>query len=151
MDAGQICEALRPRFGSAVVDSPGFGEELLPLLLFWAPYKCSFADLASALEDRIFKALYDRLGPGMAVRTEQGSFRRVPLSELSDAADDVLGVLFEALKPYSVNYDALHSYWVATGSYQAMRVLLLRYSSFLPDREEEYLRKLVRESGASPR
>ena len=77
---------------------------------------------------------------------DDGSSRRIRTSELKDAADDVMGVLFESLKVYSVNYDALHVYCMETGSYAAMRVLYTRYQELLPAEERKIIARIIRDS-----
>ncbi len=146
VDARQIREALRPRLGSAVVESPGFSEGAAALLSSWAPYKESFHELLSRLEDYLFNALYDRLGPGMALRLDNGEQRRFPMSELGDAGDDLLGALFFSLKPWSVNYQRIHDYWIATGSPAAMRCLCRLYESDLPEEELALIEKYLHEN-----
>ena len=110
------------------------------------PYKDTFSDMAARVEDVLFNTLYERLGPSMAVRMDDGSSRRIRTSELKDAADDVMGVLFESLKVYSVNYDALHVYCMETGSFSAMRVLYTKYQELLPAEERKIIARIIRDS-----
>ena len=107
IEAWQVREVLRPRFGSALMDEPGAADRTAGLLNSYASYKDTFADMASRVEDTLFNMLYDHLGPSMTVRMDNGVTRRIHTSELKDAADDVMGVLFDQMKVYSVNYDAI--------------------------------------------
>ena len=108
IEAWHVREALRSRFGSALVDQPGIWDRAASLLQHYAPYRDTFEGLAAQLEDVIFNTVYEQLGPSMGARMEDGSVRRIRSAEMKDAADDVMGVLFDSLKVYSVNYDALH-------------------------------------------
>ena len=146
IEAWRVREALRARFGSALVDEPGVPDRAAALLSSYAAYKDTFADMAARVEDVLFNALYDRLGPSMAVRMDDSTSRRIRTSELKDAADDVMGVLFESLKVYSVNYDALHAYCMETGSYAAMRVLYTQYQELLPAEERKIIARIIRDS-----
>ena len=146
IESWHVREALRARLGSALVDEPGFADPLSALLNSYAPYKDTFADLAARVEDTLFNILYDRLGSAMSVRMNDGSFRRVKTAELRDAADDVMGVLFDRLKVYSVNYEALHDYCMSSGSFAAMRALYTRYGEFLSDREKQLLARVIRDA-----
>ncbi len=148
VEARQVRDALRSRLGSVLVESPGFSEGAAALLSSWAPYKESFQQLLPRLEDYLFNALYDRLGPAMSLRLDTGEQRRFPLSELGDAADDLLLALFMSLKPWSANYDRIHEYWLATGSLSAMRCLCRLYASVLPEGERLMLEKYIRENEA---
>ena len=146
IEAWRVREALRARFGSALVDEPGVPDRAAALLSSYAAYKDTFSDMAARVEDVLFNALYDRLGPSMAVRMDDCTSRRIRTAELKDAADDVMGVLFESLKVYSVNYDALHAYCMETGSYAAMRVLYTQYQELLPAEERKIIARIIRDS-----
>ncbi len=146
IESWHVREALRSRLGSALVDEPGFCDGLAEALRSWAPYRESLSGLAARLEDMLFNLLYDRLGSGMAARMDNGLSRRIRTAELKDAADDVMGVLFDQLKVYSVHYDALHAYCMETGSFSAMKALYTRYSAFLPDGEKRIMARIIRDS-----
>ena len=146
IEAWHVREVLRSRFGSALVDEPGVAERVAALLRSYASYKDTLADLASRVEDLLFNILYDHLGPSMSVRMDDGSSRRVKTAELKDAADDVMGILFEQLKVYSVNYESLHAYCMESGSFAAMRVLYTQYRDFLPEEERRIIARIIRDS-----
>lgn len=146
IETWRVREALRPRFGSVLMDEPGVADRAAALLCSYAAYKDTFSGMAARLEDVLFNTLYEHLGPSMAVRMDDGTSRRVRTSELKDAADDVMGVLFESLKVYSVNYDVLHAYCMETGSFAAMRVLYTRYQEFLPAEERKIIARIIRDS-----
>ncbi len=149
IESWHVREALRSRLGSALVDEPGFADPLSALLRSYASYKDTFSDLASRVEDRLFNMLYERLGPGMSVRMSDGTFRRVHTSELKDAADDVMGVLFSQLKVYSVTYNALQAYVLESGSFSAMRVLYTCYAGFMSVQERRMLARVIRDARPS--
>ena len=146
IEAWHIREALRFRFGSALADVPGIWDRTAAVLHNYAPYRDTFEDLAVRLEDALFNTLYEQLGPSMAVRMDDGTVRRIRTAELKDAADDVLGVLFNELKVYSVTYNLLHDYWLSAGSFAAMRVLYRRFGEFMPEGDRRILARIIRES-----
>ena len=146
IESWHVREALRSRFGSALVDIPGIWDRTAVLLNGYAPYRDTFSDLAARLEDAVFNAVYEQLGPSMGAQMDDGTVRRIRTSELKDAADDVIGVLFDHLKVYSVNFDALHEYCMSTGSFSAMRVLYSRYAEFMPASERKILARIIRDS-----
>ena len=146
IEAWHVREALRSRFGSALVDQPGIWDRTASLLQRYAPYRDTFEDLPARLEDVIFNTVYEQLGPSMGARMEDGSIRRIRSAEMKDAADDVMGVLFENLKVYSVNYEALHEYCMTTGSFSAMKVLYTRYKEFMPPEERKIFARVIRDA-----
>ena len=146
IESWHVREALRSRFGSALADTPGIWDRTATLLQGYAPYRDTFESLASRLEDVIFNTLYEQLGPSMGARMDDGSVRRIRTAELKDAADDVMGVLFDSLKVYSVTYDSLHEYCMSAGSFAAMRVLYTRYADFMPAPERKIIARIIRDS-----
>ena len=146
IESWHIREVLRSRLGSALVDEPGFAEPLADILRSYASYKDTFESLAEKVEDKLFNMLYDRLGSSMSVRMNDGTLRRVHTTELKDAADDVMGVFFDQLKVYSVNYEALQSYVMKSGSFSAMRGLYTRYGEMLSAGEKQMLARVIRDS-----
>ena len=146
IESWHVREALRSRFGSVLADTPGIWDRTASLLQGYAPYRDTFDGLATRLEDMIFNTLYEQLGPSMGARMDDGSVRRIRTAELKDAADDVMGVLFDSLKVYSVNYDSLHEYCMSTGSFAAMRVLYTRYADFMPAPERKIIARIIRDS-----
>lgn len=151
IEAWHVREVLRSRLGSALVDEPGFPDKTAALLQRYAPYRDTFTGLAVQLEESLFNAIYERLGPSMSARMDDGSVRRIRTAELKDAADDVLGLLFDSMKVYSVSYDALHAYAMETGSFAAMRVLYQRFGDFTPPSEQRMIAKIIRDSQPSAR
>ena len=146
IESWHVAEVLRPRFGSALAGTPGIWDRATVLLQRYAPYRDTFEGLAARLEDALFNIVYEQLGPSMGAQMDDGSVRRIRSAELKDAADDVLGLLFENLKVYSVTYDSLHSYCMTTGSFSAMRVLYTRYTDFMPASERKILARVIRDS-----
>ena len=146
IESWHVREALRSRFGSALVDTPGIWDRAAALLQKYAPYRDTFGDLAARLEDVLFNAVYEQLGPSMGAKMDNGTVRRIRSAELKDAADDVMGVLFDNLKVYSVTYDSLHEYFMSAGSFSAMRVLYTRYTDFMPASERKILARIIRDS-----
>ncbi len=149
IESWHIREVLRNRLGSSLVDEPGFADPLADLLRSYASYKDTFAGMAARIEDTLFNMLYNRLGPTMSVRMNDGSLRRIRTAELKDAADDVMGVLFSQLKVYSVNYDALQAYVLETGSFSAMKTLYTRFADCMTANEKQLMARIIR--NARPR
>ena len=145
IESWHVREALRSRFGSALADIPGVWDRTAALLQNYAPYRDTFAGLAARLEDVLFNTVYEQLGPSMGAQMDDGSVRRIRSAELKDAADDVMGVLFDNLKVYSVTYDSLHEYCMSAGSFAAMRVLYTRYTEFMPASERKILARIIRD------
>lgn len=149
IDRGQVEDKLRSRFGSALAEYPGFSDGITETLASYTPYRETLRDFSARLEDKLFNALYERLGPHMTVRSDTGAERRILTSELPDAADDIMEVLFASMKPYSVNYDTLHTYFMETGSLAAARILYRNFASMLAYSEMQLISRILSERDPS--
>ena len=148
IDILSVEEALRPRLGTHLAETPVIAGTLCSMLRDYAPYRASFAELAARLEDALFNLLYDQLGSGMTARMDNGSIRRIRTAELREIADDLMGVLFDSLKVYSVTFHSLHEYAMKTGSPSALRVLYTRYAGFMTEQERELIARILRDNRA---
>lgn len=146
MTAGSVRDALRLRLGSAVAEYPGFSEGVLRILRGYVSSRDTFHDLSLRMEDYLFNALYDCLGPAMTLPLDGGMSRRFLMSELPAAADEALFPLFEALSPSAAQYARLHDYWMSSGSPSALRALLLNYRDYLPPEESALMERIIREN-----
>ena len=146
IDAWQVGNALRARLGSSLADEPGIWDRTVSVLHGFAPYRDTFAGLADRVENALFNSVYEHLGPSMSARMDDGTIRRIRMPEWKDAADDVMGVLFDNLNVYSVTYESLHDYCMSTGSFSAMRVLYTRYREFMPASERKIMARIIRDA-----
>ena len=68
------------------------------------------------------------------------------MQDLPDIADAVLGVLFDGMTVYSVNYQTLKDYSLRTGSLSAMRVLYQQYDDFQSPEEKALMARIIRDN-----
>ena len=145
IDLSLMRNSLRIHFGEVLSSDPGFVEGAANLLQRYAPCR-NYTDLSRQMEDYLFNALYERLGPGMALPSKNGVSRRFLVSDLPEAADAALFPLFFSLSPNAENYAALHDFWLSSASFSAMRTLYLRYTRYLPYSEKKYIERIVSEN-----
>ena len=141
-----IRDTLLRCFGAALAGDASLVEGIRGVLEDFRPGRDSFADLSVKMEHFLFNALYERLGPGMSFRGDDGSRRRILLSDLPLLTDQMLFPLFASLKPWSVDYERLRSWWMESGSWAAMFALLLTFSDFLSSQDRLVLERAIREN-----
>lgn len=146
VSVSDVQDILRSFLGSAVADAPGFAEGFCRILRSYVPWKDEFASLARRMEDYLFNALYERLGSSMTVRLDDGSFRRIRIADLPSLVDGALYPFFASLDRCADQYERLHSYWMKSGSFSAMRALYLCFPGFLPEQERRIIERIVREN-----
>ncbi len=138
--------ALRPYLGSDMVDATPIAEEAAHALRSYAPYKDTLEDLALRVANALFDVLYSTLGPRMTIRLDNGQLVRIRMDDLPFLADAVLGVMFEGMTVYSVNFQNLKDYSLRTGSLSAMRVLYQKYDDFQSQEEKALMARIIRDN-----
>ena len=145
----QVREALRPHLGSALVEQTPLARQAASVLRGYAPYRDTLEELEARLESCLFDELYNALGDHMTVRLDDGRIVRIRMRQLPELADEAMGVLFESLQVYSVNYRTLKDYSMRAGSLSAMRVLYEKYAEFQSEEERELLARVIRDRGGA--
>ena len=138
--------ALRPYLGSDMVDATSIAEEAAHALRSYAPYKETLEDLALRVANALFDVLYSVLGPRMTIRLDNGDLVRIRMDDLPFLADAVLGVMFDGMTVYSVNFQNLKDYSLRTGSLSAMRVLYQKYDDFQSQEEKDLMARIIRDN-----
>lgn len=138
--------ALRPYLGSDMVDATPIAEEAAHALRAYAPYRETLEDLALRVANTLFDVLYSILGPRMTIRLDSGEVVRIRMDDLPFLADAVMGVMFEGMTVYSVNFQNLKDYSLRTGSLSAMRVLYQKYDDFQSQEEKELMARIIRDN-----
>lgn len=138
--------ALRPYLGSDMVDATPIAEEAAHALRSYAPYKETLEDLALRVANALFDVLYSVLGPRMTIRLDNGDMVRIRMDDLPFLADAVLGVMFDGMTVYSVNFQNLKDYSLRTGSLSAMRVLYQKYDDFQSQEEKDLMARIIRDN-----
>ena len=146
IDLRLMQETLRACFGSALAEDPAFVEGAARILCACCAEETDFGDASGRMEDYLFNSLYERLGPGMTLRLPGGGTRRVRMSEIPALADQCLYPLFASMPVRADAYDRIYAWWLKTGSLSAMRALLLRFRSLLPEQDQRMIERIVAEN-----
>lgn len=141
-----VAEVLRPWLGSLLLHETPICLEAAHILRSYAPYREDFEGLQKRMESFLFSFLHSVLGSSMTVTRDDGNLMRVYVKDLYYIADDLMGVLFDSLSPYSVNFESLKAHSMKTGSLNAMRVLYQKYDAFQPPEEKELMARIIREN-----
>ena len=143
---GAVRQALAPYLGSEVLRQTGLADTVAGLLRAYSPYRTTLMELGEGLCNRLFSDLYALLGPRMTVQLDNGMLHRISLQELPEMADDVMGILFDAMTISPDHQQSLTEYAMHQTSLSAMRVLLLKYGASMDDMEKDILRRIIRDN-----
>lgn len=135
---------LRPWLGTMFLSSNSLAQDIADRLREYAPYR------------QTLESLHEEMGPFLLTRLNRytrGSMRiildnyhtvRLTLQDLEAITDDVMGVLFDRLTPFSMNFVKLNDYALHGESLSAMRVLYQKYASFFTEEEFRFLVEMIR-------
>ena len=135
---------LRPWLGTLFLSSNTFLQRLVIMLQEYAPYRQTLEDFHRALEGYIITNLKKFLGGDMSVMLDNYGTARIGLLDIEWMTDDVMGVLFDRLTPFSANFTKLNDYALHVESLAAMRVLYQKYESFFTSEEFQFLEDMIR-------
>lgn len=141
-----VVDALRPWVGSLIAENTQLAPGAADILRSYAPYKESTQQLAKRLDSYLFTALHTLLGRSMTITLDNGRDVRLLVSNLAYIADDLLGVLFASLSPYSVNYLMIKDYSMTHESLAALRVLYQKYDEFQSQEEKNLMARIIRQN-----
>ena len=140
-----IAEALRPWLGTVFINSTDIVREAAARLGRYSPYRQSLDELRDALDRYVFGALHQHLGVGMTARLDDGRIRRILVKDIERLTDDLMGVLFDSLAVYSVNYELLNAYALSHESLSSLRVLYQKYSEHMTADERATMVSVIRD------
>ena len=134
-----IENALRPWVGSLFLSVNSFAADLHTKAQGYAPYRQTLEDLRTELERYILTQI-NRLTEGsMSVIMDNYTSRRLNLRDIQWMTDDVMGVVFDCLTPFSMNFEKLSDYALRVESLSVLRVLYQKYASFFSEAELDFL------------
>ncbi|MBE5801663.1 MAG: hypothetical protein E7319_05175 [Clostridiales bacterium] len=140
----EIEQAIMPLLGSMLLQSSPLADDLAEFLGAYAPYRQSLLDLRDELEALLLRLLNRYTHGSMLVITDSYRPLRLGRDQLRRIADDLMGVLFEKLTPFSANFIKLNDYSLRVQSLTALRVLVTRYASFYTEEELRFIKQMIR-------
>ena len=136
---------LRPWLGTTFLASNAFAEGVAQKLREHAPYRQTLEELREVVESYIVTRLSRYTQGSMRVMLDNYHTVRLNLQDIEWLTDDVMGVLFDGLTPFSMNFEKLSDYALRVESLAAMRVLYQKYAAFFKDEELRFLVDRIRD------
>lgn len=134
---------LRPWLGTFFLSANNFSQSVTQKLQEYAPYRQSLESLHQELESFIIRFLNRMTGGDMRVMLDNYRTVRLSLQDIEWLTDDVMGVLFDRLTPFSMNFMKLNDYALHVESLAAMRVLYQKYATFFSEEEFRFLIDMI--------
>ncbi|MCE5342806.1 MAG: hypothetical protein LLF96_04350 [Eubacteriales bacterium] len=144
VDVQAVERVLRPWLGSMLLSAMPLVGDIADIMREYAPYKQTFAQLKEAVEHVLFTDLSHATGGGMCIVLDDYSTRRLKLKDMQSITDDVMGLVFDSLNPFSANFVRLNDYALHEESLSALRVLYQKYHAFFTEEQFTFLVQMIR-------
>lgn len=137
--------ALRPWLGSMFLYTSTLGQELSERLSAYAPYRQTLQELRDELESQLVVTLNALTRGSMTLLSDNYHSVHLSLSDITMITDELMGVVFEKLTPFSANFIKLNDYSLRVQSLSALRVLCTKYASYYSPEQFRFIAKMIRE------
>ena len=144
IEVKDVERVLRPWLGSLLLTSSTLVADVACVVMEYAPYRHTFAQLRDCISHELLTGINRITGGSMCVVQDNYRTKRLTLQDMQSMTDDVIGLVFDALTPFSANFTKLNEYALHEESQAAMRVLYQKYRSFFSDEQYAFLIKMIR-------
>ena len=111
----------------------------------YAPYRQDLESLRDELEVLLITRLNSMTNGTLTVILDNYRSRRLGQAALTDMTDDLMGVVFDQLTPFSANFIKLNDYSMRNESLNALRVLYQKYASYYSPDEFAFMVHLIKD------
>ncbi|MBO5502498.1 MAG: hypothetical protein J6K73_01425 [Clostridia bacterium] len=139
-----VAQAVTPLLGVMLVQSCPIVEDLTDILRSYAPYRQSLEAFRDEVENALLRLLGRYTHGSMLVIADNYQPIRLGREQLRHITDEVMGVLFESLTPFSANFIKLNDYSLRVQSLSALRVLVTRYASYYTQADLRFIARMIR-------
>lgn len=151
VDVRDVERVLRPWLGSLLLSSNTLCTDIASVLMEYAPYRHTFQQLRDCVAHDLLTGVNRVTGGSMCVVQDNYRTRRLTLKDIQWMTDDLMGLVFDALTPFSANFAKLNDYVLHEESLSAMRVLYQKYKDFFTPEQYSFLIRMIRTIHASER
>jgi len=144
VEATEVERVLRPWLGSLFLNATPLAELVTEKLSNYAPYRQDFESLYKELELLLVTKLNSLTNGTLTVVLDNYRSRRLSHTVVEAMADDLMGIVFDKLSPFSANFLKINEYSLHNESLNALRVLYQKYASFYSPEEYAFMIRLIK-------
>jgi len=141
----EVEQVLQPWLGSLFLGANRLVEEITAYLSAYAPYRQTLQAFRDGLESLLLRRLNSLTNGSLTVALDNRHTRLVRQEELQEMTDDLMGIIFNKLTPFSENFIKLNDYSLHVDSLNVLRVLYLKYASYYSEEERHFLVQFIRQ------
>ena len=145
IEKSDVERALRPWVGSLFLNAHPLADLITEKLSNYAPYRQDLESLRDELEVLLITRLNSMTNGTLTVILDNYRSRRLGQAALTDMTDDLMGVVFDQLTPFSANFIKLNDYSMRNESLNALRVLYQKYASYYSPDEFAFMVHLIKD------
>lgn len=134
---------LTPWLGSLFLDSNTLSIILTNHMMSYAPYRQTLDDMHDDVERILLTNLNKLTSGSMTVITDNYHTRRIGTKELARITDELMGVIFDKLTPFSANFIKLNAYSLQYESLEALRVLYQKYQAYYTEEQFRFMIQMI--------
>lgn len=140
----EVERVLRPWLGTLFLSSNNLSELLTERMSGYAPYRQDLESLHDELEVLLLTRLNSLTNGSLTVILDNYRSRKLTKAVIADITDDLMGLIFDKLTPFSANFIKLNDYSMHRPSINALRVLYQKYASYFSPEEFQFMLSVVR-------
>ena len=144
-----ISDVLCSHIGSFIVASCPLAYDLMMAMSLFHPGKTDFAALHDQLYGIVITGISRATGGSMCIITDEYRSKKLTLKDIDILIDDLMGLMFERLLVFSVNFDKINEYALRVESYNAMRILYQKYRAYFTDEQYAFFIKIMKQIHSS--
>lgn len=139
-----VRRVLRPWLGTLFLNSNDLASMLTERLRAYAPYRQTLESLRDELETLLITRLNRLTSGSMTVISDNYHSRRLGFGEVAEMTDDLMGIVFDRLTPFSANFIKINDYSLRVHSLNALRVLYQKYAAYYTHEDFAFLIHMIR-------
>ena len=144
VEAAEVERVLRPWLGTLFLNGNNLSEVVSERMSAYAPYRQTLESLRDELEVLILTRLNALTNGSLTVILDNYHSRRLNRAAINAITDDLMGLIFDKLTPFSANFVKLNDYSLHVESLNALRVLYQKYASYYSADELAFMVRMIR-------
>jgi len=140
----EVNDALKPWLGALFLMSTPLSQAITYQMTQYSPTRESFEQLRERLEHHMLVEISKLTRSSMCIMVENYQTKRLSLRDIECMTDDLMGLMFDRLSPFSSNFERLNEYALQHESLAALRVLYQKYASFFSEEEFKFMVQMMK-------
>ncbi len=139
-----VNDVLKPWLGALFLMSTPLSQEITGQMKRYSPARESFSQLRDRLEHQLLVSISKLTRSSMCIMAEDYQPRRLTLSDIEDMADELMGLIFDRLSPFSSNFERVNAYALQHASLSALRVLYQKYAAYYSQEQFQFMISMIK-------